>query len=93
MSSRRGVALHGVDRYHASMTTSELQEFLRAEAMKLPDDERLVLARDLMRSVGDERYLAAIDEGLADADAGHLHDGGDVFAQLRLKLESLRPRP
>jgi predicted transcriptional regulator len=75
------------------MTTSELQEFLRAEAMKLPDDERLVLARDLMRSVGDERYLAAIDEGLADADAGHLHDGGDVFAQLRLKLESLRPRP
>ena len=38
-------------------------------------------------SAADER---SIDEGLADADAGNLHDAADVFAQLRLKLEALR---
>ncbi len=38
-------------------------------------------------SAADER---SIDEGLADADAGNLHDAADVFAQLRLKLGALR---
>jgi predicted transcriptional regulator len=40
----------------------------------------------------DERHLAAIDEGIAAADAGELIDFADVEADVRKKLASLSIR-
>ena len=56
------------------MTTSELLDHLRAEAMKLPEPERLVLARALEASVVEldtsPELAAEIDRRLASLDDG-----------------------
>ena len=54
--------------------------------------------RDALRLMEErERKLAALDAalepGLADADAGRVHDAEDVFDELEAELESLPDRP
>ena len=41
-------------------------------------------------ALDEQAYQAAIDEGLAEADAGELLDADEVFSALRAKLNALR---
>lgn len=38
------------------------------------------------------RFVAAVDEGLADADAGRLRDHDEVVARMRARIEAKRLR-
>jgi antitoxin ParD1/3/4 len=54
--------------------------------------------RDALRLMEDrERKLAALDaaieRGMADINAGRVHDAEDVFAELEAELEALPDRP
>jgi putative addiction module component (TIGR02574 family) len=76
------------------MTTAELLEHLRKQAMQLPKKERLALAHGLQDSVDDddgdlhpawtaeiERRVAAVEAGTADA-----LPVDEAFADIRAKL-------
>jgi len=76
------------------MTTAELLEHLRQQAMQLPKKERLELAHELEDSVDDddgdlhpawrtelERRVAAVDAGTAEA-----LPVDEAFADIRAKL-------
>lgn len=39
------------------------------------------------------RFVSAVHEGLADADAGHLRDHEEVVARMRSRAERRRGRP
>ncbi len=59
-----------------------------AKASGLSVDE---LVNDVLRGFEEhQRYLAAIDEGVAAADRGELVDATEVFSALRAKLEGMR---
>lgn len=50
-----------------------------------------VLAVESLEELVDEaQYLAALEEGIADADAGNLHDAEDVFRDVRAALAALK---
>lgn len=60
------------DWYDGIMTTAEMLEHLRAEAMKLPEPERRALVRSLQETLDD------------DSDDGELHPDWD--AELRRRI-------
>ena len=72
------------------MTVAEIIE----QAMKLSKHDKLQLVRALQSVVVDEdddaAYLAAIDEGLKEADEGLGVEPDVVFAELRATLEKMR---
>ncbi len=83
------------ERYSAGMTITEIIE----QVMKLSNQDKLQVVRALQAVVVDEEgdaddpeYLAAIDEGVRQADAGLLLDGDAVFADLRASLEAMRSK-
>lgn len=54
--------------------------------------------RDALRLMEDrERRLAALDaaveRGIADIEAGRVHEAGDVFAELKAEISALPDRP
>jgi hypothetical protein len=75
------------------MTTTELLEHLRAEAMKLPDEERRQLVRSLQETLDDEsdihpgwrdelaKRAADVDNGTAD-----LKSVSETIAEVRARL-------
>jgi predicted transcriptional regulator len=73
--------------------------------LQLPDDVDAVFEREAketgrtvneviveaLRRVEEERkYLAALDEGIAEADRGDVVNGDDLFRSVRAKLEGMR---
>ena len=63
-------------------------EELKAEAAKLPPDDRFALAawieqNEDVRALRHEELVREIQHGIEQADRGELHDAGEVFARLR----------
>jgi len=73
--------------------------------LQLPDDVDAALQKeaaasgktineivsDVVRAFEERKaYLAALDEGIAEAAPGDVVDGDDVFGALRTKLEGMR---
>ena len=63
-------------------------EELKAEAAKLPPDDRFALAEWIehsedVRALRHEELIREIQHGIEQADHGELHEAGEVFARLR----------
>lgn len=64
-------------------------EELKAEAAKLPPDDRFALAKwiegsDDVRALQREELIQAIQHGIEQADRGELLEADEVFARLRV---------
>ena len=63
-------------------------EDLKAEAAKLPPDDRFALAAwneqsEDVRALRREELIREIQHGIGQADRGELHEADEVFARLR----------
>ena len=63
---------------------------LRREAKASGKSVDEVVIDIVRRFEAQQTYLAALDEGIAEADRGDVVDGDEVFGALRAKLEGMR---